>query len=97
MKKVFSIALATIIALSAVVGASAFAGSPNGRNYIDANNDGVCDNAKKDCTRNFVDADNDGVCDNYADGQGREKRHGSISKRECGFRNGNGFRGGRAE
>lgn len=77
MKKVFSIALATIIALSAVVGVSAFAGSPDGRNYIDANNDGVCDN--------------------YAGGQGREKRHGSISKRECGFRNGNGFRGGRAE
>lgn len=35
-----------------------------GRGYVDANNDGVCDNQGQ-CAR-FVDADNDGICDNFA-------------------------------
>ena len=42
--------------------------------YVDADNDGVCDNyAAGTCAqgghqRGYVDADNDGVCDNYASG-----------------------------
>jgi len=38
-------------------------------NFVDKNNDGVCDNHQmkgknKDC-QNFVDANNDGICDNH--------------------------------
>lgn len=38
-------------------------------NFVDKDNDGVCDNYQmrgknKDCP-NFVDANNDGICDNY--------------------------------
>lgn len=35
-----------------------------GRGYVDADNDGVCDNQGQ-CAR-FVDTDNDGICDNFA-------------------------------
>lgn len=62
----------------------------NGQNYVDEDNDGICDNYTDGqsrgygCGRNFVDADNDGVCDNYTNGQGRG----------CGRGHGNGFRGG---
>ena len=39
-----------------------------GRNFVDLNNDGICDNqpaGKQNVQgRNFVDANNDGICDN---------------------------------
>ena len=35
-----------------------------GCSFVDADNDGICDNKKNGCqNRNFTDADNDGVCD----------------------------------
>ena len=66
----------------ASVGAvSAFAAG-TGRNFADADGNGVCDNysveqtvsraagaLQKGSGQNFVDADNDGICDNYAVGQ----------------------------
>lgn len=40
--------------------------APLGRNFSDADNDGVCDN----CEENFVDLNNDGICDNCAQASG---------------------------
>ncbi len=37
-------------------------------NFVDDNNDGICDNYTGSGNGNFVDNDNDGICDNYADG-----------------------------
>lgn len=34
-----------------------------GRNFVDVDNDGICDYCGTDCQ--FVDADGDGICDNY--------------------------------
>lgn len=44
-----------------------------GRNFEDADNDGICDNKKPgNLCGNFVDADNDGICDNKLfSGKGR--------------------------
>lgn len=47
-------------------------------NFVDANGDGVCDNAGTNASQgkrvNFVDADGDGVCDNAGTGLGKGKR-----------------------
>lgn len=49
----------------------------NACRYIDADNDGICDNSDKNqlcrekCDENFVDADGDGICDNYGAKHGR--------------------------
>ncbi len=63
-----------------------------GGNFVDKNNDGICDNYKDGNRRgnglrngkgkgpNFVDKDNDGICDNYKDG----------NRRGNGLRNGKG-------
>lgn len=37
----------------------------NGKNYVDANKDGVCDNHKNNHSKNFIDLNKDGICDNY--------------------------------
>lgn len=69
---------------------SAFAAGPSsGRYFIDADGDGVCDNAVSRCV--YVDADGDGVCDHYGSNQGRGCGYGHGA--QCG--RGNGFRGGR--
>ncbi|WP_209342966.1 hypothetical protein [Flavonifractor sp. AGMB03687] len=53
---------AAVTALVLMVGfTTAFAAS--GRNYVDANGDGVCDNRGTYCQ--YMDANGDGVCDNY--------------------------------
>lgn len=68
MRKVFLGALAAVIVLSADAGTTFAAGAGSGRYFVDADRDGVCDNAGSMCT--YVDADGDGVCDvcvtNYA-------------------------------
>ena len=84
MKQGIKKAVVGILAVSMVasVGAvSAFAAG-TGRNFADADGNGVCDNysveqtvsraagaLQKGSGQNFVDADNDGICDNYAVGQ----------------------------
>jgi len=45
-------------------------GACNGTNYVDADGDGVCDNAGTGTGTNYVDADGDGVCDNAGTGTG---------------------------
>lgn len=70
-------------------GGAAEAGTGQGPNFIDANNDGVCDWAQSrqawdEATKGqygaWVDANGDGVCDNYAtrpqDGTGLGYRGG---------------------
>lgn len=61
--------------------------------YVDRNNDGVCDNygvgkganGQGSCA-GYADADGDGICDNYANGCG----NGRGSGYGCGNGNGNG-------
>lgn len=65
--------LAAVLAVAAVVsvcGTTALAAGPAcGRNYVDANGDGVCDNwGNGGCRWNYVDADGDGICDNRGNG-----------------------------
>lgn len=65
-------------------------------NYVDSDNDGVCDNYstnhKDGHGVNFVDSDNDGVCDNHATHQhrGHGKGHGHNHKNGHGYGYGNG-------
>jgi len=40
-------------------------------NYVDADGDGVCDNAGQGQGVGYVDADDDGVCDNAGQGAGQ--------------------------
>ena len=84
MKQGIKKAVVGILAVSMVVSVgavSAFAAG-TGRNFADADGNGVCDNysveqtvsraagaLQKGSGQNFVDADNDGICDNYAVGQ----------------------------
>ena len=64
----------------------------SGQNFVDADNDGICDNyavgqatgqetgqetaSSLNRGQNYVDEDNDGVCDNLGTGQGRQYRGG---------------------
>lgn len=58
MKKILmGTAIAALVLTVGVTGAFA----AGGRNYVDANGDGICDNRGNYCR--FVDADGDGVCD----------------------------------
>ena len=77
MKKILVVTLAVIMMMSiGTIGAFAM-GYGGGRNYVDADGDGICDSAGSG--RGYVDADGDGICDNA---QYRETNHG------CGFRGG---------
>ena len=61
MKRVLTGALAAVLAVS-LCAATAFAAGPRGgRYYVDADGDGVCDNAGS--RRAYVDEDGDGACD----------------------------------
>lgn len=76
MKKIIAGILAAALVLSVGI-VSAFAAGPDtGRNFVDADNDGVCDLMRSNCA--YVDADGDGICGNYGTGAG------------CGFRGGRG-------
>ena len=81
-----------------------------GVNFVDKNNDGVCDNRGTNMRNNgksFVDKNNDGVCDNYGQrkfdqnrnrkhkGQGKGNGNGNGKKHRKGNGNGNGNGNGR--
>ena len=71
MKKIIAGILAAALVLSVGI-VSAFAAGPDtGRNFVDADNDGVCDLMGSNCA--YVDADGDGVCVNcgFRGGRGR--------------------------
>ena len=58
-----SAAMVTAIAAGSTLAFSAKENkNGNSVGYVDADNDGVCDN--RNSGKGFVDADNDGVCDN---------------------------------
>lgn len=86
MKKLLTgiVAVTLIISLS---GAMVFAaGGRRGRNYVDNNNDGVCDYYNTSCQ--FVDNDEDGICDNYTvrtsqNGSGYRRGHCRGQGRCC--------------
>lgn len=67
MKKMRIVALSAAVVLTLGV-TTAFAAG--GRNYVDANGDGVCDYYGTGRGAYYVDADGDGVCDNYGTGLG---------------------------
>ena len=94
MKQGIKKAVVGILAVSMVayVGAVSAFSSGTGRNFSDADNDGICDNyavgqatgqetgqetaSSLNRGQNYVDEDNDGVCDNLGTGQGRQYRGG---------------------
>ena len=111
MKKAILRVLSTALVLS-MCAATAFAAGPcGGRYFVDADGDGVCDNAGSRCA--YVDEDGDGLCDICgthhwcggsfvdADGDGTCDNYRSGQGRGCGGGRGgqggrgNGFRGGR--
>lgn len=89
MKKTLAgiLVMAMVLSLGATTAFSA--GPGNGRCFVDADGDGICDYAGSRCA--YVDADGDGICDNCASCQGLGAGCGRGLRRGCG----NGFRGGR--
>ena len=76
MKKI--IIFVSLIVVVLVIGtAAAFAGDGfHGRNFTDANGDGVCDNyVTGQCGAGFTDADGDGICDNRENDCGAHLYH----------------------
>lgn len=86
MKKAFLGVLSAAVVLSMCMATAFAAGPGRGRYFVDADGDGICDNAGNGCA--YVDADGDGICDNYVSVQ-------SVGYgRGCHGGRGNGFRGG---
>lgn len=80
-------ALILTVAMSSEMLAQNGKGSANAPrlSWVDANNDGICDNYtgtpkqnKGVVKANFVDADGDGVCDNQGTNSGRGKRQNFV-------------------
>lgn len=61
MRKTFLSALGIVFALSMCATTAFAAGPGRGRNFVDADSDGICDNAISMCV--YADADGDGICD----------------------------------
>ncbi len=78
------LALLIVALVVACAALPAIAAGNRGGNFVDADNDGVCDNREERPCGNrgdgFVDADNDGVCDNRENrGHGKGHAHGKGS------------------
>jgi len=91
MKSSFRNTAAMLIA-GLLISTTAFSQSANGRNFVDKDKNGVCDNqknvkARSANGRNFVDANADGVCDNQSARQCKGKGKGNGQ--------GGRYRGGR--
>ncbi|WP_125115251.1 hypothetical protein [Agathobaculum sp. Marseille-P7918] len=71
MKKMVMGTVSAALVLSLAVTGAFAAGNGRGRNYVDANGDGVCDNYGTGRGQYFVDANGDGVCDNCGTGRGQ--------------------------
>lgn len=69
-------------------GTMAHDGSCDEANFVDADGDGVCDNAGANASESFVDADGDGVCDNM--GSGASAGTGSQTRSAGGATNAGG-------
>lgn len=64
--------LALVFSIGSADALAANANNTRGRNFIDADGDGICDYCDTYCE--FVDADGDGICDNYGSGKCRTGR-----------------------
>ena len=47
--------------------------------FVDADDDGICDNRTTECRNSFVDEDSDGICDNQGEAQSPGVRCGRAS------------------
>ena len=61
MKKTLLGVLSAAVVVSLCVATAFAAGPGGGRWFVDADGDGICDNAGSRCA--YVDADGDGICD----------------------------------
>jgi len=102
-RKIIGIGIGAVLVIS-IVAIMGFAFAQDSKTvpatgFIDADNDGVCDNAKSgSCpyanqAGGFVDADNDGVCDNAANCPMHQNRGGCHGSEGCPMIK-EGFRGG---
>lgn len=92
MKKILTGLLVVTLAVSAGSVTVSAAETVYGRNYADANKDGICDYCGQEdgcnlkiCNGNgryFIDKDGDGVCDNYKNNSchGKYKSSGKCGK-----------------
>lgn len=78
MKRTLAGILAAVAVFSAGATGVTAMDTGTGRYFVDANNDGICDNRGSHCR--YTDTDNDGVCDNYT--------AGSCHRNGAGHRNG---------
>lgn len=98
-RKIFGIGTGAILVVSliAILGFVFAQNSEKGTGLVDADNDGVCDNAEdcpyKDRVGSFVDADGDGVCDNAANCQMHKNKFGCHGTEGCPAHT-EGFKGG---
>lgn len=65
MKRMWKVLPAALLAVGIVM-SCAFASDGRGKNFVDTDGDGVCDNAgERECPQpGWIDTDGDGVCDN---------------------------------
>lgn len=71
--RMFMFAMAAMLSLGTVVSASAADNAAAGCGYVDANQDGICDN--------FADANQDGICDRFVDKDGDGFNDNCIRRR----------------
>ena len=80
--------LATILALILVVviATTVFAAdAPRGKNFADADNNGICDNKTSNCPVSSSNCINNGVCDNQGTGSCTENNDGICDNRGNGY------------
>ena len=98
-RKIIGIGAMLVIGMIAIVGIAFAQDSKTvpATGLIDANNDGVCDNADncpyRDQAGGIVDSDGDGVCDNAANCPMYKTNGGCHGSSEC-ARHAGGFAGG---
>jgi len=100
-RKIIGIGMGAMLVIS-LVAIMGFAFAQNSETapttgFIDADNDGICDNAGdcpyKEQAGGFVDADSDGICDNAANCPMHQNRGGCHGFEGC-ARHAAGFEGG---
>jgi hypothetical protein len=100
-RKIIGIGIGAVLVIS-IIAMMGFAFAQDSKTvpatgFIDANDDGVCDNAGdcpyKEQAGGFADADGDGVCDNAANCPMHQNRGGCHGSGGCPMMKG-GFKGG---
>ena len=98
MKKVIGVGFATVLLMISFLVLTAQDTKPvekqqvsataHGHNFIDKNNDGICDHTTDgkgiNSSGNFIDKNNDGVCDNRRASQAMKKGNNFIDKNNDG-------------